>query len=135
MVYHARPQMMYNMTVATAHTYFVGDGQWLVHNACIKFDDIRQVQSKFSNHATDFGIVGNWSTVNGQKFQEALSSHVYGVNTMRITGTHRNTKKVLHYFDPVTRLNVMTDLDGNFISGWRLSEDQIMNLFKHGNVQ
>ncbi len=33
-VYHARPQMMYNMTVATAHTYFVGDGHWLVHNSC-----------------------------------------------------------------------------------------------------
>ena len=33
-VYHTRPQMMYNMTVATAHTYFVGDGHWLVHNAC-----------------------------------------------------------------------------------------------------
>jgi RHS repeat-associated protein len=27
-------QPMYNFTVATAHTYFVGDGQWLVHNAC-----------------------------------------------------------------------------------------------------
>ncbi len=24
---------MYNLTVATAHTYFVGEGQWLVHNA------------------------------------------------------------------------------------------------------
>jgi hypothetical protein len=23
--------MMYNLTVAEAHTYFVGDGQWLVH--------------------------------------------------------------------------------------------------------
>jgi hypothetical protein len=23
---------VYNLTVATAHTYFVGDGQWLVHN-------------------------------------------------------------------------------------------------------
>lgn len=28
------PQLMYNFTVATAHTYFVGDGQWLVHNIC-----------------------------------------------------------------------------------------------------
>jgi len=27
-------QLMYNLTVATAHTYFVGDGQWLVHNTC-----------------------------------------------------------------------------------------------------
>lgn len=26
------PQPMYDLTVATAHTYFVGDGQWLVHN-------------------------------------------------------------------------------------------------------
>lgn len=28
------PQAMYNITVAVAHNYFVGDGQWLVHNAC-----------------------------------------------------------------------------------------------------
>jgi len=28
------PQSMYNFTVATAHTYFVGKGQWLVHNTC-----------------------------------------------------------------------------------------------------
>jgi hypothetical protein len=29
-----QPQPMYNLTVATAHTYFVGNGQWLVHNRC-----------------------------------------------------------------------------------------------------
>ncbi|MEM7345220.1 MAG: polymorphic toxin-type HINT domain-containing protein, partial [Chloroflexota bacterium] len=28
-----QPQMMYNLTVAEAHTYFVGDGEWLVHNS------------------------------------------------------------------------------------------------------
>ena len=27
-------QVMYNLTVAEAHTFFVGDGQWLVHNEC-----------------------------------------------------------------------------------------------------
>ena len=27
-------QTMYNFTVATAHTYFVGEEQWLVHNSC-----------------------------------------------------------------------------------------------------
>jgi hypothetical protein len=27
-------QLMYNLTVAAAHTYFVGEGQWLVHNTC-----------------------------------------------------------------------------------------------------
>jgi hypothetical protein len=25
-------QVMYNLSVETAHTFFVGDGQWLVHN-------------------------------------------------------------------------------------------------------
>ncbi len=30
----ASPQVMYNLTVAEAHTFYVGDGQWLVHNAC-----------------------------------------------------------------------------------------------------
>ncbi len=30
----AQPQLMYNLTVSEAHTFFVGDGQWLVHNAC-----------------------------------------------------------------------------------------------------
>ncbi|MBI4760291.1 MAG: AHH domain-containing protein [Chloroflexi bacterium] len=29
-----RTQAMYNLTVDTAHTFFVGEGQWLVHNAC-----------------------------------------------------------------------------------------------------
>jgi hypothetical protein len=28
-----RPQVMYNLTIAVAHTFFVGDGRWLVHNA------------------------------------------------------------------------------------------------------
>jgi hypothetical protein len=28
------PEVMYNLTVAQSHTYYVGTGQWLVHNAC-----------------------------------------------------------------------------------------------------
>jgi hypothetical protein len=31
-------QEMYNLTVDTAHTFFVGDGQWLVHNDCRKIN-------------------------------------------------------------------------------------------------
>ena len=29
-----QPQTMWNLTVDAAHTFFVGDGLWLVHNAC-----------------------------------------------------------------------------------------------------
>ena len=31
-----RPQVMYNLTVAEAHTFLVGDGKWLAHNAGCK---------------------------------------------------------------------------------------------------
>lgn len=33
-----RSQVMYNLTVADAHTFFVGSGQWLVHNQCPPYD-------------------------------------------------------------------------------------------------
>jgi pretoxin HINT domain-containing protein len=29
-----KTKLMYNLTVETAHTFFVGSGQWLVHNTC-----------------------------------------------------------------------------------------------------
>jgi len=32
----AAPQAMYNLTVANAHTFFVGQGQWFVHNQCLR---------------------------------------------------------------------------------------------------
>jgi RHS repeat-associated protein len=37
---YKKTQEMYNLTVDTAHTFFVGDGQWLVHNSCrnVKMD-------------------------------------------------------------------------------------------------
>lgn len=36
-VFEAIDQVMYNLTVADAHTFFVGDGTWLVHNSCSSF--------------------------------------------------------------------------------------------------
>jgi hypothetical protein len=124
---------MYNLTVATAHTYFVGSQQWLVHNSCVNFS-VDQLQAKFK-HAAKFGVTGNWSSANGRLFQKALEAHVRGANTTAIVGTYRGTIDVIHHFDPTTGLNVMTDLNGNFMSGWQLGADQIKNLLEHGNIQ
>ena len=41
-----KPQVMYNLTVDKAHTFFVGDGQWLVHN-CPDLDDTT-ISNKYS---------------------------------------------------------------------------------------
>ncbi|ASW01028.1 colicin D domain-containing protein [Paraburkholderia aromaticivorans] len=40
----------------------------------------------------------------------------------------------MHYFNPETGLNVMTDQSGNFISGWKLSPGQVSDLTSLGNV-
>ena len=37
-----RPQRMYNLSVARAHTFFVGQGQWLVHNDCFQLSSAGQ---------------------------------------------------------------------------------------------
>lgn len=45
------PQTMYNLTVDEAHTFFVGGGQWLVHNVdCgrVSLDEIRASQSSYN---------------------------------------------------------------------------------------
>lgn len=46
-----RLQVMYNLTVAEAHTYYVGDGGWLVHNACGK--TLRQNVEKVGHEYID----------------------------------------------------------------------------------
>lgn len=133
------PQMMYNLTVDTAHTFFVGEGEWLVHNTnpncLIHFFDSRQLQEKFSSHAADFGITRNWNKTNASRFQDALLDHVVSPDTHLLEGTYRNTMSVRHYYNPTTGNNVMFDLDGNFISGWKLSPQQAQHLLTHGNLQ
>lgn len=68
--------------------------------------DKKQLQKKF-NHAKDFGVEGNY-----------------------------RGRDVYHYYDPRTNLNVMVDRNTNkVISGWRLSDEQIINMKYNGNIQ
>ena len=57
----AQSQRMYNLTVDQAHTFFVGQGQWLVHNAGCSFlsktgDDVFKVLSNNQTLTTDEGL-------------------------------------------------------------------------------
>ena len=132
-------QTMYNLTVDTAHTFFVGEGQWLVHNTgggCGVQFTAKQLQKKYQKHAADFGLTGPYNKQNAQLFQETLESHIMNPTTQPIVGTYRTTQNVTHYYDSTTGLNVMSDaVTGEFVSGWRLSTDQIGNLLSNGNVQ
>ncbi len=50
------PQTMYNFTVATAHTYFVGDNQWLVHNQCNDWAELSGMLRDASKRKGNFGV-------------------------------------------------------------------------------
>ena len=97
--------------------------------------DPRKLQHTFSKHAQDFGIVGNWNTANGALLEQAIVAQVADPNIQRIQGTYRGSVSVIHYFDSGTGLNVMVDLVGDFIAGWKLSPAQISHLLTSGNVQ
>lgn len=59
-VFEATPQVMYNLTVAEAHTFFVGDGNWLVHNAkCYRVEGT-------PNLRLDIDGAGNVSMISGK---------------------------------------------------------------------
>ncbi|WP_299124378.1 colicin D domain-containing protein [uncultured Tenacibaculum sp.] len=43
-------------------------------------------------------------------------------------------EKVIHYVNPNSALNVMTKLDGTFISGWKLGEEQLKKVLTRGSL-
>jgi hypothetical protein len=68
-----RPQLMYNLTVDVAHTFFVGDGQWLVHNTCKPVQPHPNARSSANlNHVYEITMTDNTTGV--------TSVYKYGVS-------------------------------------------------------
>lgn len=95
--------------------------------------ETRQLQKKFK-HAVDFNVSGNPNNEGLKLFEQALKEHIDDPLTQRISGTYRWNQDVYHYFNPETKINVMTQREGNFISGWKLSETQASDLTGEYNV-
>ena len=92
----------------------------------------KQLQKKFE-HAKDFGVEGNYNPANSDLYQKKLIEHMK--STHACLGTYRG-QDVYHYYNPNTDLNVMVNRSNNkFISGWRLSPEQILNMKNNGNIQ
>ncbi|WP_081269808.1 colicin D domain-containing protein [Variovorax paradoxus] len=94
--------------------------------------DKKQLQAKYK-HARDFGVNDPWSKNAAANYQSALDAHVQGAGTQMIGGTYRGDP-VIHYLNPSTGLNVMTDTSHNFLSGWRLNPAQITNVQTRGSL-
>ena len=93
---------------------------------------IQQLQKKFK-HASDFGVTGTGTKANLAKFEAALQQHVASGDTMHIDGSYRGQDAILHV-DPNTRLAVITDMAENFVSGWRLSPQQLEYVLTKGKL-
>ena len=82
----AENQTMYNFTVDEAHTYFVGEGEWLVHNSCpIGFNS--ETWNFFQQRASQF--VRTLDTRLGNRFN--LTQGELLVQGSRVSGTSDKT--------------------------------------------
>lgn len=93
---------------------------------------VKQLQKKFK-HAGDFGITGNYNPSNAIKFQQAMENHLADPATKEIVGTYRG-EPVIHYVNPDTGLEVITDRAGNFISSFKLNPAQLTNVLSRGSL-
>lgn len=92
----------------------------------------QQLQSKFK-HAADFGVQGNYNGANAVKFRSAINQHINSADVKVIQGTYRG-QPVTHYVDPQTGLNVMSNSAGEFLSGWKLSPQQLQHVLTTGKL-
>jgi RHS repeat-associated protein len=94
-----------------------------------------QLQAKFK-HAHQFGVTRNWGKGAAEEFQAALEKHIHDPDTVAIFGTYRGgSVDVTHFFNQKTGLNVMRDENGNFLSGWKLDDQQLKDLITKGDIR
>lgn len=105
-----RQQVMYNLTVAEAHTFFVGQEQWLVHNACstklraaMNLTDASKqahhiVPGQLEGHAlVQQAIAGGWNidgAMNGIALSKA-NADALAAGTVAHRGPHTNYTDVV----------------------------------------
>jgi len=101
-------------------------------NSNILSNTSRQLQAKFK-HAGDFGVTGNYSKANASNFSSSINQHINSSSVRIINGTYRG-QPVIHYINPNTGLNVISNSSGQFISAWKLNPEQLQNILKHGGL-
>jgi hypothetical protein len=100
----------------------------------VRFGDLRQVEDKYRQPASTWGFTEPYNRANGVEWMNALRDFVGDSATERIPGTFRGRQPVIHWLNPTTRMYVQTDTDGNFVTAYRLNEDQAQNVIERGGL-
>ena len=66
-------------------------------------------------------------------FERVICAHIEDETTLMIPGTYRG-EPVTHFVNPQTGLHVMRDIQGTFVSGWRLTLVQLTNVLVRGSL-
>lgn len=72
--------------------------------------------------------------MNAARFEQALRQHLASPATLRLRGLYRQNQPVIHNVDPRTGLNVMQRANGEFLSAWRLNNDQLVNVLERASL-
>jgi RHS repeat-associated protein len=101
----------------------------------LSFND-RQLQSQMAQHGEDFGFDSHAAgkPAARQDYMSALVDHIESPSTLRIPGTYRGDPAT-SYVDVATRRVVVVQPEGGFWVAWKLSEDQLWNLLKSGDLR
>jgi hypothetical protein len=91
-----------------------------------------QVESKYK-HAEDFGVTDPRGSAGFNKFDNALKQFIDNPETVHINGEYRGNPAILNY-DPKTGLCVVQAPDGSFVSGFKLSPEQLQHVINDGKL-
>jgi hypothetical protein len=92
----------------------------------------RQIEDKFK-HAPAFGVIAPKGAAGYDDFAATIERFVNDPSTTRVFGEYHKMPAVLNY-NATTRLVVIQLPDGTFVSGWRMSEDQLWNVVERRSL-
>ncbi len=122
-----RAQTMYNLTVSEAHTFFVGEEEWLVHNDCKEFDIV-----KYSEKAPGFekhhGVMDVWARHNISGYNRADAPSIV-LSPQR----HQLTKNWFNNWRKLHTGSIMGDVDWTKISAQE-AQEMSYGMFREAKV-
>jgi hypothetical protein len=90
------------------------------------------LQKKFK-HAADFGVLGPPNAANLAKYDQAIKNLVASAATQHIQGFYRGLPAIINV-NPVSALAVVTALNTEFITGWKLNGQQLHYVLTIGKL-
>jgi len=124
-----RTETVYNFEVRDFHSYYVGESGVWAHNAPCVGMTTSQMTKTVMKHGDDFGVGTHWNKRMGRVIKEAVDNHVR--TALEVTGRYRGVPAT-HYLNMQSGLNVVVDMKGNFVAGFRLRGQQLQNVLRSG---